>query len=260
MPNALKAPSSPEFQAFQYAFARHIRDPKAHPRPAGVTAQRMKVYNELLYNNLESFLLACFPVLRQLLGPRKWSKLVRDFFAEHRCHTPFFRQIPDEFIQYVQSERGLRASDPPFMLELAHYEWIELVLSVSNKETPLDQIDPDGDLAEAHPALNPVLALLQYHYPVQHIGPNFKPRTPPPQPTYLLVFRDAQFKVEFIELNPVSARLVSLLQSSQLGGAVLLKKIAEELNHPDPVVVMQGGLDILRALRAAGAILGTWRV
>ena len=53
MHNALKAPKPLGFQAFQYEFTRHIRDPKAHPRPAGVTAQRMKVYNELLYNYLE---------------------------------------------------------------------------------------------------------------------------------------------------------------------------------------------------------------
>lgn len=260
VPNLPERTALPEFQAFQYAFTRHIRNPKAQPRPAGVSAQRMKVYNELLYNNLESFVLACFPVLHQLLGPRKWGKLVRDFFVEHRCHTPFFRQIPDEFVQYVQTERGVRESDPPFMLELLHYEWIELVLSVSNQETPLDQIDPEGDLGSGHPALNPILALLQYQYPVHRIGPKFKPQTPPSQPTYLLVFRDQEFRVEFIELNPVSARLVDLLQSSKLGGAQLLQQVAQELNHPDPQVVIQGGLDILHELRTAGAILGTWRL
>lgn len=259
MSKAQNAPSSLGFQDFQFAFTRHIRDPKAHPRPAGVSVQRMQVYNELLYNNLESFLLACFPVLHQLLGKRKWAKLVRDFIVEHRCHTPFFRQIPDEFVQYVQSERGFRENDPPFLLELVHYEWIELVLSVSNKESALALIDPEGDLAQGDVALNPILAMLQYQYPVQRIGPKFKPQSPPPQPTYLLVFRDTSFSVEFIEMNPVSARLVDLLQNNKLSGEKALQQIAEELQHPEPQVVLQGGLDILRELRAAGAILGTWR-
>lgn len=259
MSKAQNAPSSLGFQDFQFAFTRHIRDPKAHPRPAGVSVQRMQVYNELLYNNLESFLLTCFPVLRQLLGKRKWAKLVRDFIVEHRCHTPFFRQIPDEFVQYVQSERGFRENDPPFLLELVHYEWIELVLSVSNKESALALIDPEGDLAQGDVALNPILAMLQYQYPVQRIGPKFKPQSPPPQPTYLLVFRDTSFSVEFIEMNPVSARLVDLLQNNKLSGEKALQQIAEELQHPEPQVVLQGGLDILRELRAAGAILGTWR-
>ena len=252
------APNTLNFQAYQLAFARHIRDPKAHARPKGVPARRMKIYNELLYNNLEGFLLACFPVLRSLLSDRKWAKLVREFFAEHRCHTPFFRQIPDEFVQYVQSERGLRPTDPPYLAELVHYEWIELVLSVSNKEINAAQINPAGDLATARIAFNPVLALLQYAYPVQHISPSFKPRTPPAEPTYLLVFRDADFAVQFVELNPVSARLVDLLQRDEMSADQALKKIAEELKHSDPGVVIQGGLDILRNLLAQGAILGTW--
>jgi len=259
MPTVPSTASLPSFQAFQLAFARHIRNPKLHPRPAGVSAQRMGVYNDLLYNNLESFLLACFPVLRLVLGTRKWGKLVRDFFTEHRCHTPFFRQIPDEFIQYLQSERGDREDDPPFMQELAHYEWIELVLGVSNKEAPLAQIDPEGDLVNGHPALNPILALLQYQYPVHRIGPKFKPLAPPPQPTYLLVFRTQEFTIEFIELNPVAARLVDLLQYGERSSKQLLDQIAQELNHAAPQIVVQGGLTIMQELHAAGALLGTWR-
>jgi hypothetical protein len=252
-------PNAPKFQAFQFEFARHIRDPKTHARPAGVPARRMKIYNELLYNNLEGFLLACFPVLHRVLGARKWAKLVREFFAEHRCHTPFFRQIPDEFVQYLQTERGVRPGDPPFMVELAHYEWIELVLSVSTKEAPLESIDATGDLASGRPALNPVLALLQYQYPVQRIGPGYKPRAAPAETTYLLVFRNADFAVNFVALNPVAAHLVALLQTNKTNsGEKLLKKIARELKHPTPRVAIQGGLEILRELRSAGAILGTW--
>ncbi len=250
-PSALKP-----FQAYQFEFTRHIRDPKANARPKGASVQRMQVYNTLLYNNLEGFLLACFPVLRACLSDRKWGRLVRDFFAEHRCHTPFFRQIPDEFMHYLQSERGVRAGDLPFMTELAHYEWIELVLSVSNKEVDAEYIDPQGDWAKCRPVLNPVLALLQYAYPVQRIGPQYKPRPPLDQATYLLVFRDADFVVRFIELNPVSARLVDLLQGGKLSTEKVLKKIAQELKHPNPRVVIEGGLEILRDLHAQGAVLG----
>ena len=254
----LTAPNALKFQTYQLEFARHIRDPKANARPTGVAARRMKIYNELLYNNLEGFLLACFPVLRSILSDRKWAKLVREFFAEHRCHTPFFRQIPDEFVHYVQSERGMRAGDPAYLSELVHYEWIELALSVSNKEIDQERIDPQGDLVKGVPALNPVLALLQYAYPVQRIGPHYQPRSAPAQPSYLLVFRDADFDVRFIELNPVSARLLDLLQSGTLCAEKTLEIIAQELKHPDPRVVIQGGLEILRDLHAQGAVLGTW--
>ena len=107
--------------------------------------------------------------------------------------------------------------------------------------------------------LNPVLALLQYQYPVQRIGPSYKPRTPPAEPTYLLVFRNADFSVNFVALNPVSARLLALVQTNKsISGEKLLKKLAQELKHPKPSAAIQGGLEILRELRSAGAILGTW--
>lgn len=249
-------PELPAFQAFQFEFARHIRDPKANPRPTGVPARRMKVYNELLFNNLESFLLACFPVLRQILGKRRWAGLVRDFFATHRCRTPYFRQIPDEFIQYLQTERGGHDTDPAFLLELAHYEWIELVLSVSNQEAPAG-VDPEGDLLGGIPAVNPVLSLLEYAYPVHRIGPRFKPAAPPAEPTRLLVFRDADYDVRFIQLNPVSARLLALLAAGDRTGRQALEQIVQELAHPAPAAVIAGGLEILQDLRDQGAILGT---
>ena len=257
MPMNAKAavPELPAFQRFQFEFARHIRDPKTQPRPAGVPARRMKIYNELLFNNLESFLLACFPVLRSILGKRRWTALARDFFAEHRCRTPFFRQIPDEFVQYLQSGRAPRASDPPFLLELAHYEWIELVLSVSSLEAPAG-VDSEGDLLDGAPVLNPVLSLLQYAYPVHRIGPRFKPAAPPPEPTRLLVFRDADDAVRFVHLNAVSARLLALLGEGGQTGREALVRIAQELRHPAPDAVLAGGAALLQDLRAQGAILG----
>lgn len=245
----------PVFQQYQFAFTGHIRNPKLNKRPHGVEARRMKVYNELVYNNLEGFLLACFPVLRQVLGKRKWSKLVREFFAEHRCQTPFFRQIPDEFVRYLKNERGARAEDPVFMQDLAHYEWVELMLSVSVKEIELSEIDPNGDLMNGRPALNPLLSLQSYAYPVHRISPRFKPEKK--EETHFAIFRNSADEVKFILLNPVSLRLLTLLQSTALSGEAALLQIAHELKHPNPQVVLSGGLDIMQSLRASQVIQGT---
>lgn len=251
-------PELPLFQQYQFAFASHIRNPRQHKRPRGVEARRMKVYNELLYNNLEGFLLACFPVLRQVLGKRKWSKLVRDFFAAHRCHTPFFRQIPDEFVRYLKNERGERAEDPAFLQDLAHYEWVELMLSVSSKEIDFSQIDPDGDLMGGRPALNPLLSLQGYAYPVHRISPRFKPTAEQKEETHFAILRNSDDEVKFILINPVSMRLLSLLQATASSGKEVLLQIASEMKHPDTQVVLAGGLEIMQSLRDSQVILGTW--
>lgn len=219
----------------------------------------MKVYKELLYNNLEGFLLACFPVLRQVLGTRLWTRLVRDFLSEHRCQTPFFRQIPDEFVHYLKHERGDRAEDPCFLQDLAHYEWVELVLSVSSKEIDFELVDPEGDLMSGRPALNPLLSLQSYAYQVHRIGPRFKPAAEQKEETHFAILRNAEDEVKFILINPVSMRLLLLLQSTSLSGEGALLQIATELLHPDPGVVLAGGHDILQSLREAQVILGTWR-
>ena len=247
MPAAL-----PEFQRYQLAFSAHIRDPQAHPRPTGVDARRMKIYTELLYNNVEGFLLACFPVLRKVLGARKWAKLVRAFFSTHRSRTPYFRQIPDELVQFLQNEWTAPEDYPPFTLALAHYEWIELVLSVSNRR--LDRaVDAASDLLNGVPLLNPVLANLRYDWPVQRIAPR---RTIQPVETFLLVFRDAGDDVQFSEINAFTARLLSLLEPGTLTGRAALQQIADESRHPDPALILQAGAALLQDLRTRGAILG----
>ena len=247
------SPTLPEFQRYQFNFTAHIRDPKAHPRPAGVEARRMKIYTELLYNNVEGFLLTCFPVLRKMLGVRKWARLVRAFFSTHHSHTPYFRQIPDEFVQFLQNEWDAAADYPPYLLALAHYEWIELVLSVSNRHAD-GAVDREGALLEAVPMLNPVLANLHYEWPVHRIAPRRKVQ---PADTYLLVFRDADDRVEFTETNAFTARLLTLLEPGTLTGRAALEQVATESRHPDPVLILQAGHALLNDLRERGAILGT---
>lgn len=249
-------PDLPEFQRYQFAFTSHIRDPKKVKRPAGVEARRMAIYNELLYNNTESFLLACFPVLRKVLGKRRWDKLVRAFFSGHCSHTPYFRQIPDEFLQYLQNEWEGSEDYPDFLLELAHYEWIELVLSVSNRDESLPEYDPQGDLMSERPLLNPVLANLAYQYPVHRIRPRVKIAV---LPTCLLVFRDADMNVRFLEQSSVSARLLNLLEPGNRTGREAVARLADEMGHRNPLQLIDFGKGFLEELRQAGALLGTLR-
>lgn len=250
------SPKLPEFQRFQRDFTAHIRNPRVHPRPAGVEARRMAIYNELLYNNVEGFLLACFPVLKKMLGIRKWNRLVRAFFSIHRSHTPYFRQIPDEFVQFLQNEWTPPADYPPYLLALAHYEWIELMLSVSNRSVD-EPIEAAGNLLAGVPVLNPVLSNLRYDWPVHRIAPRRKVQ---PAETFLLVFRDANDQVEFTEINAFTARLLALLEPGTLSGQAALTQLAQESRHPDPALILQAGGALLEDLRARGAILGTRQV
>ncbi len=252
--------SRPEFMDCQYAFAAHIRDPQQVPIPEDVEDRRMGIYRELLYNNVQDFMASGFPVLRRLYRDDDWHAMIRDYFARHKAHTPLFPQMPREFLTYLESERGEHPEDPPFLTELAHYEWVELALSVDEREIDLTHVDPDGDLLLGVPILSPLAWPLAYRYPVHRISTDFRPEQPPEQATYLVVYRDREDDVGFLELNPVTARLLALLSlEDPLTGETALRRIAEELGHPDPGVVTQGGLQTLVELKARDVVLGTRR-
>lgn len=246
-------------EAFQRAFAAHLRNPDVNPPPAGVDAERAGVYVELLFNNVEDFLTGCFPVLRSLLDDAAWNALVRQFYAEHACSTPYFREIPAEFVQWLTSAT---LSDRPLpfaersrsvLLELAHYEWVEIPLMLADSSIDWAQIDPDGDLLDGIPVLNPVLLLQSYQYPVHRIGTAYQPVAP--EPTHLLLLKNAQQKVDFIVLNTVTARLVQLLQENHSGRSAL-QQIAEEIQHPDPAQLLEFGLQLLTQFKQQYVLLG----
>ena len=44
------------FRQIQRDFASNIRDPLRFSPPAGIPAQRMAVYQELFFNNIENFI------------------------------------------------------------------------------------------------------------------------------------------------------------------------------------------------------------
>lgn len=248
----------PAFQQYQLQFTGHIRDPENIARPARVAAKRMRVYREIVYNNLEVSLAGCFPVCKKVFGKRLWHKLVRGFFVHHRSHGPLFRQIPEEFLAFL-GQAHLIADFPQlpgYLNNLAHYEWIELAVSAAEVDTDWGRINVHGDLLSGKPVLAAAMALLSYDYPVQAISPRFKPGEPLQQAVNLLVFRDAGDQVRFIELNALTARLLSLLQMQDLTGRQALEQIAEEIRHPDPDAIMEFGRAVLEDLRQQGVILG----
>jgi len=245
------------FKQHQYAFTAHLRDPEHNPAPEGIEDRRVGIYRDLLYNNVEGFIANGFPVLRSIYSDGDWHKMVRDFFAHHQSSSPYFLEISQEFLDYLQSEREPQPEDPQGLLELAHYEWVELALTVSDEDTDLNGIDPNGDLLAGHPVLSPLAWPLAYQYPVHKMGPDYLPDTPPEQPTYLVVYRNRKDEVQFLEINPVTARLINLLQENpEITGELALSQIAEEMKHPRPELVLEGGLSALQELQRYGIVLG----
>jgi len=250
----------PDFQRKQYEFAAHIRDPEHNAAPAGIEDRRMAIYRNLFFNNLRNLLGSTFPVLKKLSGPDRWSKLIREFMAQHQAQTPYFLEIPKEFLAFLENEHKAAQDDFPFLLELAHYEWVELALSVSTDSDDLTTVDPGGDLLEGAPATSVLAWPLAYQYPVHRISEEFQPTAPGEQATFLAVYRDAQGEISFMELNAVTAGLLEKISnnSERKSGRELLIELSDEINF-EPDALVEHGARALAELRAVNILLGTWR-
>jgi hypothetical protein len=238
----------PVFQRFQMALGRRCRDPRAI-RPIGVPVRNMGLYEELLFNNLTGFLDACFPVCRRMLGDTRWRRINRAFFRDWRCATPLFRDIPREFIWFLGE---VSFPFPAWFSELAHYEWAELAVDTCNP--PDVPHDPRGDVLHGHPVINPALMNLAYAWPVHRIGADYRPRKP--VQTNLLVFRNADDEVRFVETNTMTARLIDLILEHSETGVTAIHRLADEVPEQIAIAVRQHGPGILNELCHQGIILG----
>lgn len=251
---------APDLRSLQEGFANHLRDPDRYPAPTDVEDRRMAIYRDLFFRNLSNFIAKSFPVLRKLYSDDAWTAFMREFYATHEFHTPLFPEIPREFLQYLQEARGEREGDPPFLLELAHYEWVEIALDLDETDLDAFDVDREGDLLHGIPVLSPLAWPLAYNFPVHEIRPGHQPSAPGETPTHLIVYRNRSHAVKFVAVNAITARVATRLKENPAQtGLDVMNAIAAELNHPRPEMLQAAGADLLRDLAKRDIILGTQR-
>ena len=239
----------------QNSMGLYLRDPERYAPPAEMDPARAGVYRDLVFANLSSLISGTFPVLVKILGDEHWRILVRIFLRDYRAHTPKFGEIAEEFLEFLASEPEALIDGPwpPFMVELAHYEWVEMALQQSEAE-PLSGGDADG-LLDRPLQVSPLAWPLAYAWPVQLVGPDYLPDIPSNQPTLLLVRRDLDFSVKFSELSPLAFRLLQRIEEfpGQTGRAHL-QGLAAEAGMTESVEFIESGLGLLRQMQGEGVI------
>jgi len=230
----------PDFREMQLDFTAHIRNPQINAMPAGLEPRRMKIYLELLYNNVEKFLSNTFPVTRSTFSDERWEALVRDYLHRHKATSPYFLEIPQEFMEFLSSTRAGEdahpdsKNDPDWLLEMCHYEWVELALDVADLELPWEAVDPDGDFMSSPWVVSPLLWSLGYEWP------------------------DAKDKVRFLESDAPTSRFLALLEEGQT-----LREVIDQMDHEMPQLttdeVETKMLATLKKLRGTEIVLGPLR-
>lgn len=256
MPPEMPAGADSPERLAQRALGDYIRDPEHAPPPTGVEARRLRIYRELFFNNVEGLLTGNFPVIRRIFGGR-WPALVRAFYRDHPARTPLFTELAREFVQYLQARADAGSGDPPWLPELAHYEWAELVLQIREAPAPPDAAETaPATLLDGTPHLSPLAWPLHYHWPVHRIGPDHLSDAPPTEPTFLLLRRDGDGQVRFQQLSALTFRLLQRLQEEpRLDGRAQLRALAGEAAAPDVDAFVEQGTTMLQQLHRERTIL-----
>ncbi len=214
----------PTFQALQHAFTAHIRNPKAAPKPSQLEDRRMAIYRELFFNNILGFVSSAFPVLASLYSEKQWQARVRQFFSQSSLDSPYFVNIAEGFLNFLVNDYETDKNDPPFIHELAHYEWLELALSLTEPDHTLTSIK---ELEHDALFVSPLVKVVSYQYPVCEISSTYQPQAPLESPLFLILYADDDADVTFISTTQLMAVLLNQMIASP---GLTLKQYVQEIH------------------------------
>ena len=251
--------------SFQREYGQHLRNPQPHNKVLqAIPKRRSQVYEELFFNNICGFINNCFPVAKSLFSDDRWLQYCREFFTQWRCETPYFSEIPSEFVAYM-AQAHIAEHNPAWLPELLHYEWIELEVDISIA-TPLNTSSKTSSNPPGNPLSNPLsnplrdtaqsaltdqarvfttptLRNLAFSWPVHRISEDHIPAEP--EATFLAVYRNSEDSVEFMEINAMTAALLEIIAAEPMTAEQALTQLAIAINHPAPEQLVQFGESIV---------------
>lgn len=252
--DSITSASKMTLRKIQESFINHIRDPDNYPPVVGVDERRMVVYRELMFNNMVSFVTNSFPVLHSLYQGSAWQSLIRKFFIEHDCQSPYFVNIGGEFVDYLANSYQACQDDPVFLVELAHYEWVELEVSIRKGRDEQQPMLPHL-LGKTQIVVSYVAWPLTYRFAVHQISTEHIPDQPVEGGVHLIVYRDSADTVQFMEINNMTAILIQQIVDQP---GISINQIHADLANTYPQFnqqVLASGIDqMLNKLAIRGII------
>ncbi len=186
------------------------------PYSALTNTGREKIYYHLLRANLHEVLANIYPRVIDNVGAENWAFLLDEFLRQHRAATPYFYQLPDEFLSFLWHNKA-EYEQWPWLWALAHFEWMELVATVADEALPA----PNTALIRC----TPLLYYCQYEYAVYPLDKEYTALARRAYPWQGVVYRNGQHEVQWFALEPWPALLLqAILQHKECS--------IEELVHP----------------------------
>ncbi len=215
----------------------------ADGRTLATRHERWLLYRDLIRTTLEDPLADTFPITQTLLEEASaWAECVDAFLASRTISSPYYREVAPAFVAWLAASHwGLERW--PFLLQLAHYEAVELEVLWAPDASPAIGLSAEPALDRVA-VLDPAARNLAYGFAVQLA--TVEAPEPPPACARLLCHRDREGAFHVLELTPPVSALLARSQEGQALGPALAELGA------DPVEAFA----LLREFRDQGVLQG----
>jgi hypothetical protein len=176
------------------------------------------------------------------------------FLAERGPRTHYLRDVTRELLDFCEPLWTDDARVPAYMMDLARHENVQI--EVGAMQTRPQGTEP-GELDLERPVrFVEATRLMRYGFAVHRLTESLDDRSgPAEEPTALLVYRNPEHEVRYLELTPLAAAILTrLLRGEPLGGAVT--GACRDGGATLDASVLEGTARLLADLGERGALLG----
>ena len=226
----------------------------------GGAAARWLLYRRMVRDRFAGVLAEGFERFRAAAGAEAFDELVDRFLAVRPPASPYLRDVPGEFLQFLEGEGASMVSAlPAFALELARFECAELEAA----HAPAAEGDLDSFDLQHYAVLSSSARLLELEHdlsaalgePQQALALGGEAASPG---SAMLVYRDPKtHDVESLLLTPMAARLIRGIARGEGALVDIVKTAANEARIVIDAAFVEALGTLLADLVERGVIAGS---
>ncbi len=239
-----------DFRQYQFALARHLRDPLSAPVPEYIDQKAAAACRQEMVQHVCDVLAPAFPLAQAFLGEDIWEHAMRLFLKDAPSHTPWASTTQRAFVDHVCESPEMQ-NLPAWLQDLAHFEWLQNAVTTTPVQWP--NFNASGDVMQHSVVLNPSHVEAAYEWPVHSMDTDHKPDDM--QRTHVSMLRDIDDELHVFESSVFRCQLLDLLREGQTGEQAFMV-LARWLSHPDPEAFVREGAKVMAQLQREGIVLG----